>query len=86
MMRSDASVLLASTGMLHCGANFRAMAARIPAIGMTLECLPSGAITEDMTEVAERKVFVAVKVFGRDPGECRLTLHGHIYAPVSQHC
>jgi hypothetical protein len=69
-------VLLASTGMLHCAANFRAMTARIPAIGMTLEYLPSGAITEDMTKVAERKYFVAVNVFGPDPGERRVTLHG----------
>jgi hypothetical protein len=44
MMRSNANVLLASTGMLHCAANCRAMAARIPPIGMTLEYLQSGAI------------------------------------------
>ena len=41
MMKSDVNVLLASTGMLHSAANFRAMQARIPAIcidgGMTLE-------------------------------------------------
>lgn len=77
MMKSDVNVLLASTGMLHCAANFRAMAARIPAIcldgGMPLEYLQSGAITEDMTKVAERKHFVAVNVFGADPGECRVT-------------
>ena len=51
-MKSDFNVLLASTGMLHSPANFRAMQAGIPAIcldgGMTLEMLQSGAITDDM--------------------------------------
>jgi 2,5-dihydroxypyridine 5,6-dioxygenase len=77
MMKSDFNVLLCSTGMLHCEANFRAMAARIPAIcldgGMTLEYLQSGAITEDMTKVAERKHFVALNVFGRSAQACRVT-------------
>jgi 2,5-dihydroxypyridine 5,6-dioxygenase len=77
MMQSDFNVLLASTGMLHSSANFRAMDARIPAIcldgGMTLEYLQSGAITEDMTKVAERKHFVAKNVFGPSAQECRVT-------------
>ena len=46
MMKSDINVLIASTGMLHCPANFRAMEAGIPAIcmdgGMTLEMVPIG--------------------------------------------
>ena len=53
------------------------MQARIPAIcidgGMTLEYLQSGAITEDMTKVAERKHFCAVNVFGKDADQCRVT-------------
>lgn len=77
MMKSDFNVLLASTGMLHSAANFRAMEARIPAIcmdgGMTLEWLQSGAITEDMTMVAERKHFCAVNVFGNHASTCRVT-------------
>src|SRR5690606_39703844 len=40
MMKSDVNILLASTGMLHSAASFRAMEARIPSIcmdgGMTL--------------------------------------------------
>ena len=51
-MKSDFNVLLASTGMLHCPANFAAMEAGIPAIcldgGMQLEWFQSGAVTEDM--------------------------------------
>jgi leucyl aminopeptidase (aminopeptidase T) len=77
MMKSDVNVLLASTGMLHSAANFRAMQARIPAIcidgGMTLEQLQSGAITEDMKKVAERKHFVAKNVFGSNAKQCRVT-------------
>ena len=77
MMKSDFNVLLSSTGMLHCSANFRAMQARIPAIcldgGMTLEYLQSGAITEDMTKVAERKHFCAINVFGENADQCRVT-------------
>jgi leucyl aminopeptidase (aminopeptidase T) len=77
MMSSTFNVLLCSTGMLHCAANFRAMAAGIPAIcmdgGMTLEFMQSGAITEDMTKVMERKHFVAKNVFGASPKTCRVT-------------
>ncbi|MDB5510690.1 MAG: hypothetical protein JWR08_173 [Enterovirga sp.] len=77
MMRSSVNVLLASTGMLHSAANFRAMEAGIPAIcmdgGMTLEWMQSGAITEDMTKVMERKHFVAKNVFGTGAKTCRVT-------------
>jgi 2,5-dihydroxypyridine 5,6-dioxygenase len=77
MMKSTFNVLLCSTGMLHSAANFRAMAAGIPSIcmdgGMTLEWMQSGAITEDMTMVMERKHFVAKNVFGKDPKTCRVT-------------
>ncbi len=77
MMKSDVNVLIASTGMLHCPANFRAMKAGIPAIcmdgGMTLEMFQSGAVTEDMKQVAVRKHFVAKGVFGAGATECRVT-------------
>lgn len=77
MMKSDFNILLASTGMLHCSANFRAMEAGIPAIcmdgGMTLEMFQSGAVTEDMRMVAVRKHYVANNVFGPDAKECRVT-------------
>jgi 2,5-dihydroxypyridine 5,6-dioxygenase len=76
-MKSTYNVLLASTGMLHSAANFRAMEAGIPAIcmdgGMTLEFMQSGAVTEDMTKVMERKHFVAKYVFGTGAKECRVT-------------
>lgn len=68
MMTSDFNVLLASMGMLYNPANFRAMAAGIPAIcmdgGMPLEFFQSGAVTEDMKMVAARRHFVARNVFG----------------------
>jgi 2,5-dihydroxypyridine 5,6-dioxygenase len=77
MMRSDFNVLIASTGMLHAPANFRAMEAGIPAIcmdgGMTLEMFQSGAVTEDMKQVAVRKHFVAKDIFGAGAQECRVT-------------
>lgn len=77
MMKSDFNVLLASTGMLHSPANFRAMQAGIPAIcldgGMTLEMLQSGAITDDMKQIAVRKHFVAKDVFGENAKQCRVT-------------
>ena len=77
MMKSDINVLLTSTGMLHCPANFRAMAAGIPAIcmdgGMTLEMFQSGAVTEDMKQVAVRKHYVARDIFGANAKECRVT-------------
>jgi hypothetical protein len=77
MMKSDINVLLASTGMLHSPANIRAMQAGIPAIcmdgGMTLEWFQSGAVTEDMKQVAVRKHYVAKDVFGVDAKECRVT-------------
>jgi leucyl aminopeptidase (aminopeptidase T) len=77
MMRSDINVLLASTGMLHCPANFRAMEAGIPAIcmdgGMTLEMFQSGAVTDDMRQIAVRKHYVAKDVFGPAASECRVT-------------
>ena len=77
MLSSDFNVLLASTGMLHSPANFAAMQAGIPAIcldgGMTLEWLQSGAITDDMAQIARRKHFVAKRIFGPDAKECRVT-------------
>jgi leucyl aminopeptidase (aminopeptidase T) len=77
MMKSDVNVLLASTGMLHCPANFDAMAAGIPAIcmdgGMSLEMFQSGAVTDDMKQIAVRKHFVSKNVFGDDPKACRVT-------------
>ncbi len=77
MMSSDVNILLASTGMLHCEANFDAMKAGIPAIcmdgGMTLEMFQSGAVTEDWATVARIKHYVAKDVFGVDAKECRVT-------------
>ncbi|OJU80823.1 MAG: hypothetical protein BGO11_19695 [Solirubrobacterales bacterium 70-9] len=77
MLSSDINVLLASTGMLHSRANARAMAAGVPAIcmdgGMTLEMFQSGAVTEDVTEMARFKHRVAKNVFGPDARECRVT-------------
>ena len=77
MMKSDFNVLAASTGMLHSPANFRAMEAGIPAIcldgGMTLEMFQSGAVTDDMKQIAVRKHYVAKDVFGADAKECRVT-------------
>ena len=63
--------------MLHSPANFRAMQAGIPSIcldgGMTLEMLQSGAITDDMKQIAVRKHYVAKDVFGEDAKQCRVT-------------
>jgi hypothetical protein len=77
MMKSDVNILLASTGMLHSPASFRAMEARIPSIcmdgGMTLEWFQSGAVTEDMKQVMVRKHYVAKNIFGPDAKECRVT-------------
>jgi hypothetical protein len=77
MMKSDINVLVASTGMLHAPANFRAMEAGIPAIcldgGMRLEWLQSGGITDDMRQIAVRKHYVAKDVFGAGARECRVT-------------
>lgn len=77
MMRSNINVLVASTGMLHSPANFCAMAAGIPAIcmdgGMTLEMFQSGAVTDDMRQIAVRKHYVARDVFGPGARECRVT-------------
>ncbi len=77
MLKSDFNVLLASTGMLHSPANFAAMEAGIPAIcldgGMTLEWLQSGAISDDMKQIARRKHYVATRIFGKDAKECRVT-------------
>lgn len=77
MLTSDVNVLVASTGMLHCPANLEAMSRGVPAIcldgGMQLEFFQSGAVTEDMAKVMERKHFVALDVFGPDARECRVT-------------
>ena len=70
MMKSDFNVLLASTGMLHSHASFTAMEAGIPSIcmdgGMTLEWFQSGAVTDDMKQIAVRKHYVAKRVFGAE--------------------
>ena len=59
MLKSDFNILMASTGMLHASASFNAMAAGIPSIcmdgGMTLEMFQSGAVTDDMRDIAVRK-------------------------------
>jgi 2,5-dihydroxypyridine 5,6-dioxygenase len=77
LMRSDANILLASTGMLHSQASFNAMEAGIPSIcmdgGMTLEMFQSGAVTEDWAAIARMKHYVATEVFGPDARECRVT-------------
>lgn len=77
MMKSDVNILLASTGMLHSPASFRAMEARIPSIcmdgGMTLEWFQSGAVTDDMRQIMVRKHYVAKDIFGVDAKECRVT-------------
>lgn len=77
MMKSDVNILLASTGMLHSPASFRAMEARIPSIcmdgGMTLEWFQSGAVTDDMKQIMVRKHYVAKDIFGINAKECRVT-------------
>ena len=77
MMKSDYNVLVASTGMLHSPANFRAMEAGIPAIcldgGMTLEMFQSGAVADDMKQIAVRKHYVAKDIFGAAAKQCRVT-------------
>ncbi|MGB8557455.1 MAG: hypothetical protein WCD62_03260, partial [Pseudolabrys sp.] len=77
MMKSDFNVLLASTGMLHSNASFTAMAAGIPSIcmdgGMQLEWFQSGAVTDDMKQIAVRKHYVAKNVFGPNAKQCRVT-------------
>lgn len=77
MMKSSVNILLASTGMLHSPASFRAMEARIPSIcmdgGMTLEMFQSGAVTDDMKQIMVRKHYVAKDIFGVDAKECRVT-------------
>ncbi len=53
------------------------MKAGIPAIcmdgGMTLEWMQSGAVEDDMADIARRKHYVAARVFGTDAKECRVT-------------
>jgi hypothetical protein len=77
MLRSEVNVLVASTGMLHCAANMKAMAAGVPCLcldgGMQLEWLQSGAITEDIRQMAVRKHYVAKDVFGEGAKICRVT-------------
>ena len=77
MMKSDVNILLASTGMLHSPASFRAMEARIPSIcmdgGMTLEWFQSGAVTDDYKQIMVRKHYVAKDIFGVGARECRVT-------------
>jgi leucyl aminopeptidase (aminopeptidase T) len=77
MKRVDFNVLMATTGMLHADANFAAMAAGVPALcmdgGMTLEMFQSGAITEDLAEMARIRHYVGRNVFGEDAKVCRVT-------------
>ena len=77
MLTSDVNVLIASTGMLHCGASLKAMEKGIPSIcldgGMQLEWLQTGGITEDMRTIAIRKHYVARRVFGESAKMCRVT-------------
>ncbi|MBO0837042.1 MAG: hypothetical protein J2P28_16255 [Actinobacteria bacterium] len=77
MKRVDLNILLASTGMLHCPANFAAMAEGIPAIcmdgGMTLEMFQSGAVTENVAEMSNIRHYVAKNVFGESARVCRVT-------------
>lgn len=77
MLRSDFNILCASTGMLHCAANLRAMGTGVPAIcldgGMRLEWLQSGGITEDIRAMTIRRFFVARDVFGYKAKHCRVT-------------
>ncbi len=77
MLKSDFNVLAASTGMLHCAANLKAMQSGVPAIcldgGMKLEWLQSGGITENIREMNIRRYFVARDVFGLDAQNCRVT-------------
>lgn len=77
MMKSDANILIASTGMLHCAASLRSMEAGIPSIcldgGMQLEWLQSGAIADDMRQIAVRKHYVGERVFGAGAKTCRVT-------------
>lgn len=77
MLTTDLNVLVASTGMLHCPANLRAMRADVPAIcldgGMSLEMFQSGAVTEDLRDMAVMKHHVASRVFGAGARDCRVT-------------
>jgi 2,5-dihydroxypyridine 5,6-dioxygenase len=77
MLRADVNILLASTGMLHSPASFKAMQAGIPSIcmdgGMTLEMFQSGAVEDDMRQIAVRKHYVAKNVFGAGARHCRVT-------------
>lgn len=77
MLKSDVNILVSCTGMLHCAASLRSMEAGIPSIcldgGMRLEWLQSGAITDDMRQVAVRKHYVGKNVFGAGAKECRVT-------------
>lgn len=77
MKSVDCNVLLASTGMLHCPANFDAMAAGVPFIcmdgGMTLEMFQSGAVTEDSAAMLVMRHHIGKNVFGPDARTCRVT-------------
>jgi leucyl aminopeptidase (aminopeptidase T) len=77
MKAVDFNVLLTSTGMLRCHANFDAMAAGVPAIcmdgGMTLEMFQSGAVTENVAEMSNIRHYVAQNVFGEGARICRVT-------------
>jgi hypothetical protein len=77
MKNVDLNILLASTGMLHSPANMESMTAGVPCIcmdgGMTLEMFQSGAVTENLKEMAIRQYYVAVNVFGKDAKTCRVT-------------
>jgi hypothetical protein len=95
MLKVDVNILLCSTGMLHCPANAAAMKAGVPVIcmdgGLTLEMFQSGAVTEDLKEMAIRHYYVGTNIFGLDAKMCRVTskygtdftysVEGRIYKP-----
>lgn len=77
MRSADVNILLTSTGMLHSPANSAAMVSGVPCIcmdgGLTLEQFQSGAVTEDMVQMARIKHRVAARVFGKGAKVCRVT-------------
>jgi hypothetical protein len=77
MLKSDANILVSSTGMLHCAASLKSMEMGIPSIcldgGMRLEWLQSGGITDDMKQIAVRKHYVGKDIFGENAKICRVT-------------
>jgi len=73
-VRSDFNVLARLDRHAASHASFTAMAPGIPSIcmdgGMSLEWFQSGAVTDDMKQVAVRKHYVAKRVFGPNAKTC----------------